>query len=1154
MEALLDLADALARQSDTPPRPDFPLPDELAAINTNTETLLVHKQSPEKKGLGWFALQPIPAGTVLMVAKPLAMAMDWEDDEGDEDAEAMDEEDEKEDKEAQDDASKNHPEPLLNSKIVLRLLQDLQKNPNVWTDALSELYPRTEEEVSQLPTSICGDDNLRSQIEGILTELKTHPQLKDVVPDIRRRLPLIVRYNVLSVETGPELLSHPSPDLGHASLGGVALYHKPSFFNHSARPNVARYAVGDVMWFVANQDISAGTEACISYIEHDILCESSYRRNGMLQMDFDDTAAGSGSGGDDDDDDDDEAEEDGPTMPVVDSEVQNELMAMDAFERLNSIQELLLQAQGGPTPNEGEEEEEEDDDDAMEPPDAGWFLCDFQNLLVLQAITLDGLGQTEEALHLWEECVEFAETQLPPLDESAIVVRVQAALCALHLGDNDHIEQAKEHANKALTMHDKLFGGGVARLRRRYQQDFQLPLRSGSGATGMAAVDVLWPLAKKTTAKRAQGMAPASSLLCLFAIVLNVCSVAAAFAPSNPSCSVSKHHRCSLHGSLTDSFEKLSRQFEDCSVPDIQKMLVQKGADFQQQQETNKLRQSGLHSSLDKVPGCVANVHVKTKLRQGSGEDWDINFEGTADALLSRGLLAVLTTAMSSTSNLQEILSVDPYVVADQLGIRRALSPGRNDGVASMTQIIQQQIESLLLESKSLNSNSGDAVAPLFVDETATAKPVGNGHVQPETVGVSPVLQKDSQSPNKKGSVALLLSGGVDSSVALRLLLQEGYDVTAFYLKIWLEDELAHLGQCPWEDDYNVCRQVCEQAGVPLETFSLQEEYRDRVISYTIHEAQRGRTPNPDILCNSRIKFGCFYEAIEERKFDFVASGHYARLQRETPENPSLLNDERHVRLFRAPDKVKDQSYFLCALSQAQLERVLFPIGHLEKSQVRELAEEFQLPNRHRADSQGLCFLGKVKFDEFLSAYLGERPGDIIDAATGDLLGRHRGVWFHTVGQRKGIGKVLNPLATSRGPWYVVAKDPDHDIVFCSNQYDEEIFASARSEFHVEDVKWVTGVPPQKMAADGEGRFEMKIRHGPRLVSGEFLLANATGEEGIVKLDQKDGGLAPGQYVVFYEGEECLGGGVISERHWAKFLLDRNQSSGFVAGALNMSS
>ena len=333
-----------------------------------------------------------------------------------------------------------------------------------------------------------------------------------------------------------------------------------------------------------------------------------------------------------------------------------------------------------------------------------------------------------------------------------------------------------------------------------------------------------------------------------------------------------------------------------------------------------------------------------------------------------------------------------------------------------------------------------------------------------------------------------------------------------------------------------MCQQVCRQAGVPLQAISLQQAYKDRVISYTVTEAQHGRTPNPDIMCNSRVKFGCFYNAIDG--FDHVATGHYAQLVRDDDNNNQIM------RLFRAPDPIKDQSYFLCALTQEQLQRVLFPIGHLEKSAVRQLAHEFDLPNRNRPDSQGLCFLGKVKFDEFLKSYLGEQPGDIVDAATGDILGRHKGVWYHTVGQRKGIGKVLFPLATSRGPWYVVAKDPERDIVFCSNQYDESIFTSSRSEFAVENIHWIAGSPPQAVL-EGDGQLTMKIRHGPRLVTGTLTLSDRGGLSGDVKLDQKDSGLAPGQYVVFYNGSECLGGGVISERHWAKFLLEASESGLF---------
>jgi tRNA-specific 2-thiouridylase len=533
----------------------------------------------------------------------------------------------------------------------------------------------------------------------------------------------------------------------------------------------------------------------------------------------------------------------------------------------------------------------------------------------------------------------------------------------------------------------------------------------------------------------------------------------------------------------------VEREYRPTNAPTVECTEV-----FVREQSANRQQVS----PLTRVPGCVANVQVRTTLLEGG-----LHLDGEADAVISRGLLCTLSRGLEGSTP-KDVLALNPDSVADLLQLRHVLSKGRNDGLASMVRVVQNQVRALTCPS--------------------------------DNASELPEMQEIQSAEQTRPTVAVLLSGGVDSSVALNILKRQNFNVTAFYLKIWLEDELAHLGQCPWEDDYRVCEQVCAQAGVPLETISLQNEYKERVISYTVHEAERGRTPNPDIMCNSRVKFGCFYDAIQERGFDHVASGHYAQLE--------SIDGQRQ--LLRAPDPIKDQSYFLCTLTQDQLRRVLFPIGHYQKSEVRLLAEEFDLPNKQRPDSQGLCFLGKVKFDAFLEAYLGECPGDIVDAHTGEVLGRHRGVWYHTVGQRKGIGKVLNPKATSRGPWYVVAKDPQHNIVFCSNEYDEEAFAAARSDFHVEDIQWISGSPPPVLLDESgnflDARFHMKIRHGPTVVEGTLSLTDTTA--GGVMLDKKDGGLAPGQYVAFYEldGLQCFGGGVISERHWAKFLLGREVS------------
>jgi len=209
--------------------------------------------------------------------------------------------------------------------------------------------------------------------------------------------------------------------------------------------------------------------------------------------------------------------------------------------------------------------------------------------------------------------------------------------------------------------------------------------------------------------------------------------------------------------------------------------------------------------------------------------------------------------------------------------------------------------------------------------------------------------------------IAVLTSGGVDSSVALRLLKDEGHDLTAFYLKIWLEDELAYLGDCPWEEDLDYVRQICDQIDVPLEVVPMQKEYWERVVQYTVAEAKAGRTPNPDILCNQQIKFGQFYEVIDD-SFEKVATGHYANVE----------ETDKDFVLKRAPDPIKDQTYFLAQISQEQLSRAMFPIGKYKKEEVRELARKFDLPNQDRKDSQGICFLGKIPFREFLKHHLDE--------------------------------------------------------------------------------------------------------------------------------------------------------------------------------------
>ncbi|MCH2206864.1 MAG: tRNA 2-thiouridine(34) synthase MnmA [Lentisphaerales bacterium] len=348
--------------------------------------------------------------------------------------------------------------------------------------------------------------------------------------------------------------------------------------------------------------------------------------------------------------------------------------------------------------------------------------------------------------------------------------------------------------------------------------------------------------------------------------------------------------------------------------------------------------------------------------------------------------------------------------------------------------------------------------------------------------------------------IAVLLSGGVDSSVALRLLKEQGHDITAFYLKIWLEDELAFLGDCPWEEDMTYVQAICDEHDVPLQVIPLQKEYLERVVSYVLEELKRGRTPSPDILCNEHIKFGAFFDSIDD-SFDKVASGHYAQVEKV----------EDRWCLKKAPDKVKDQTYFLSSLRQDQLARALFPIGHLEKSEVRDLAEKYDLATKTRKDSQGICFLGKIKYRDFVKFHLGEKDGKMIEQETGKVLGDHKGVWFYTIGQRQRLG-------LSGGPWYVTGRDLDSNTLYVSLREDQVKLAEARRTFTASTIHWIWPRPDQT-------GFEVKLRHGPNMNKAEIKHFDDDKIE--VTLAEIDPGIAAGQSVIFYDGDYCLGRAVI---------------------------
>ncbi len=363
--------------------------------------------------------------------------------------------------------------------------------------------------------------------------------------------------------------------------------------------------------------------------------------------------------------------------------------------------------------------------------------------------------------------------------------------------------------------------------------------------------------------------------------------------------------------------------------------------------------------------------------------------------------------------------------------------------------------------------------------------------------------------------IAVLVSGGVDSALALSRLKRAGYAVEAFYLKIWLQDEFSALGACPWEEDLAYLRPLTAELGVPLHVVPFQEQYWNTVITHTIERIKLGETPNPDILCNALVKFGAFVDGLTELLpgWTQLASGHYAQIRRHAG----------RVELHTSPDPVKDQTYFLASLQQAQLRKLCFPIGHLTKAEVRAEARAAQLPNQARKDSQGLCFLGKINFRDFLRFHLGEKAGKLVVAETGAVMGEHKGFWYYTIGQRQG-------LDLSTGPWYVTAKNVAENIVYISRR--EHVW---RRVFTVR--AWQTLSAQPEHIPNVPTTYHVKLRHGssstPCTVAPIQASAAAAAAVGAIRynvtLATADAGITPGQYAVFYRDSHCLASAIISE-------------------------
>lgn len=372
-------------------------------------------------------------------------------------------------------------------------------------------------------------------------------------------------------------------------------------------------------------------------------------------------------------------------------------------------------------------------------------------------------------------------------------------------------------------------------------------------------------------------------------------------------------------------------------------------------------------------------------------------------------------------------------------------------------------------------------------------------------------------------STALLLSGGVDSAVALHLLMEQGVEPDLYYIKIGMDDDDDLT--CTAEEDLEMCRTLAHRYGRPLEVVDLQKEYWDRVVSYTIDHVRRGLTPNTDVMCNRLIKFGAFEEKVGHR-YDHIATGHYAQILR-LPS--SAAHDSENLFLATAPDPVKDQTDFLAQLDDWQVQKVILPIGHLMKADVRRIAEEQHLAPAHRKDSQGICFLGKINYSDFVRRFLGERPGPVIEIETGRKVGEHRGYWFHTIGQRKG-------LFLGGGPWFVVKKDIEQNILYVSHGCDTLL--QYGQDFSLADYHILTSDPFQTLPqyADlvetyPDGTLQMpitfKVRHTDRWRTGTLTLQDGTPR---IHGQERIQGIAPGQFGVIYtpDGRICIGSGEIA--------------------------
>ncbi|WP_416827417.1 tRNA 2-thiouridine(34) synthase MnmA [Ectobacillus polymachus] len=356
--------------------------------------------------------------------------------------------------------------------------------------------------------------------------------------------------------------------------------------------------------------------------------------------------------------------------------------------------------------------------------------------------------------------------------------------------------------------------------------------------------------------------------------------------------------------------------------------------------------------------------------------------------------------------------------------------------------------------------------------------------------------------PPHETRVVIGMSGGVDSSVAALLLKEQGYDVIGIFMKNW--DDTDENGVCTATEDYNDVIAVCNQIGIPYYAVNFEKQYWDRVFTYFLDEYRAGRTPNPDVMCNKEIKFKAFLDHAMSLGADYVATGHYAR----------ALYQDGVYQMLRGVDTNKDQTYFLNQLGQEQLSRTMFPLGNLMKPQIREMAKNAGLATATKKDSTGICFIGERNFKEFLGNYLPAQPGNMV-TLSGEVKGKHDGLMYYTIGQRHGLG-----IGGDGDPWFVVGKNLKENVLYVEQGFHNELLYG--DEVLATDISWTSGKPKAKQFKC-TAKFRYRQPDNPVTVT---VLENGTVH---IANDEKVRAITPGQAVVFYDGDICLGGGTIDE-------------------------